>query len=43
MSQHAIENLVEDTVYLIDRSALLGLDKRGYFRKLYQIQEVTGK
>ncbi len=38
MSQHTIENLIEDTVYLIDDAALPGIDKRDCFRKLYRIQ-----
>lgn len=38
MSQHAIEGLIEDTVYLIDKAGLPGIDKRAYFRKLYRIQ-----
>ncbi|WP_257658492.1 hypothetical protein [Parapedobacter lycopersici] len=38
MSQHAIEGLIEDTVYLLDNADLPATDKRDYFRQLYRIQ-----
>ncbi|RFZ94045.1 hypothetical protein D0C36_00335 [Mucilaginibacter conchicola] len=38
MSQHAIENLIEDTVHLIDKAKLTDTIKRQYLAGIYRIQ-----
>lgn len=39
MAQHAIEDLIEDTVYLIDKADLSNATKRDFLAGIYRIQE----